>query len=80
MFIRAVSILPADLDVLREQAEDSEQARQCATRPDLVEELVAVHVFFIPYAAAARVGRLTRLRIHLYVAIDHAIEAVVLVK
>ncbi len=78
--VRPISILPADLDILSEQAKDSEQTRQGPTGSDLIQELVAVHVFLLPDTTPGEGGRLSSLCIELYIAVDDAVEAHVLVK
>jgi hypothetical protein len=83
-FASVVSVVfnwAANLDILRKEVENRKKRRESAARADFIHELVAIHIFVIPRAAAsARGGARAGRRKDLDRTVDNTIKTFILVE
>jgi hypothetical protein len=71
-------LLVTQLDVLREERQDGEQTRECSSRLDVVQQLVAIVVLVVVRITCFRRG--SGLRVNLDGTVDDDVEGLVLVE
>ena len=71
-------LLPTQLDLICEQAEDAEKTGQCAPALDFVDQLISIHIFVVPRASLE--WRLSSSREYLNGSVYDTIEIPILIE